>query len=327
MSLVVPHFDFSTLEPGVVLWPVLFGLGAYLVLTAQPIGRPKPDLAERLRRLDVDAWLRGEFDRPDRPPIFTSQVLEGLLRPVLDDVGRLLQSLLPRLGGAGGTETARMLALVLPGTDLAQFYGQKAGAGLIGLLLVPTLDLLGIYPFGPWPLWVAVAIGVICFLIPDWELDRRTARRRLQTLMELPAILDLLTLACSSGLSLEQALHEVARPDHGIMEGELYRVVREAAMGQRPLLAALEAMAERNGVPALTSVVSQLRMAADQGLPLAESLAVQADSLREQKRLRIIAEGGRASTLMIVPVVVFLLPVLFVVLLVPAAVELLHVVG
>src|SRR5712692_7202446 len=145
--------------------------------------------------------------------------------------------------------------------------------------------------------------------------------------MELPALLDLVTLGCSSGLSLEQALSDVARPGPGIVATELYRAVREAALGQRPLMEALTAMAERNGVPALASVVSQLRLATDQGLPLAESLALQADALREQKRLRIVAEGGQASIRMIIPVAVFILPVLFVVLLVPAAVALLHLAG
>ena len=41
----------------VVLLPLLFGFGLYLVLTAQPIGRPRPDLLERLRRLDVEERL------------------------------------------------------------------------------------------------------------------------------------------------------------------------------------------------------------------------------------------------------------------------------
>ena len=94
------------------------------------------------------------------------------------------------------------------------------------------------------------------------------------------------------------------------------------ALGGRSLIEALEAMAERNAVPELTRVVGQLRAAHEQGLPLAQTLAAQAEALRERKRLRIVEEGGKASVRMVLPVALFILPVLFVVLLWPAAEEL-----
>ena len=94
------------------------------------------------------------------------------------------------------------------------------------------------------------------------------------------------------------------------------------ALGQRSVIEALEAMAERNGLPELTRVVGQLRAGHDQGLPLAQTLAAQAEALREHKRLRIVEEGGKASVRMVLPVAVFILPVLFVVLLVPAGLQL-----
>src|SRR5436305_14834110 len=91
-------FDPSTLQLHVLVWPVLFGLGAYLLLTAQPIGRPKPDLAERLLRLDVDERIRMEIARREVRPIFASRLLVGILRPVLDVVDRMLRRYLARFG-------------------------------------------------------------------------------------------------------------------------------------------------------------------------------------------------------------------------------------
>jgi tight adherence protein C len=90
---------------------------------------------------------------------------------------------------------------------------------------------------------------------------------------------------------------------------------------------ALEAMAERNAVPELTSFASQVRAAHEQGIPLVHTLSVQAEALREQKRLRIVEEGGKATVRMILPVALFILPVLFVVLLAPAAIELMRLGG
>jgi len=93
------------------------------------------------------------------------------------------------------------------------------------------------------------------------------------------------------------------------------------------LTEALLALGERNGIPELTQVTSQLGSAYTQGIPLVQSLTVQAEALRERKRLRIVEEGGQATVRMLLPVAVFVMPVLFVVLLVPAAVELLHLAG
>ena len=148
MSHLLLVLDLSALEPRVLFWPVLFGLGAYLLLTAQPIGRPKPDLAERLQQLDVDERIRAELGRRDVRPIFASRLLEGMLRPVLDDVGRLVRAVLGRFGLAGGEELERKLRVARPGVEPVQFFGEKVVAGLIGFGLFPLMNGFGVHPFG-----------------------------------------------------------------------------------------------------------------------------------------------------------------------------------
>ena len=73
----------------------------------------------------------------------------------------------------------------------------------------------------------------------------------------------------------------------------------------------------------LAAVIGQLQAAHEQGLPL----AAHASALRERKRLRILQIGGEASVRMLLPVALFIFPVLFVVLLVPAGQELLRLGG
>ena len=327
MTLLVLPIDPGAFEPRLLIWPLLFGLGAYLLLTAQPIGRPKPDLTERLRRLDVDERVRAELGRREVRPIFATRWLEGVLRPILDDLGRLLRSVLGRFGLGGGAELERKLRVARPGVEPMQFFGEKLASGLIGWAIFPLMNALGIHPFGSWPVWAWLAGFVVGFLAPDWQLEQRLARRRTRCVMELPIILDMLTIATSAGLALEQALGQLARQSAGTVAQELQQVTREMALGQRTLVEALDALAERNAVPELTGLAGQLRAAHEQGLPIVQVLATQAEALREQKRLRIVEEGGKASVRMIIPVAVFILPVLFVVLLVPAAVELIHLGG
>ncbi len=142
--------------------------------------------------------------------------------------------------------------------------------------------------------------------------------------MELPVLCDMLTICTSAGLALEQALNVVARQSGGLMAQELQQVSREVALGQRPLLDSLDGMAERNGVPELSRFVSQLQAAHEQGIPVVQALSEQSEALREEKRQRVVAEGGRATVRMLLPVAAFILPVYFVVLLGPAVMQVAH---
>ncbi len=317
-------FDPRLLHPQAVLLSLLFAVGAFLLLTTQPVGRPRPDLGERLRRLDVDERIRlAEQGRRVERPLFASRLLEGMLRPVLEDTGRLARTLLGRIGLAGGRELERRLQVARPGVEPVQFFGEKVTAGLVLGAVFPLMNAFGVRPFGAWPVWLWLVGFVLGFLAPDWDLEQRLVARRGLVLMELPTILDMVTLATSAGMALEQALEEVGRQSEGAVARELRIVGRELALGRRrDLLEALGAMAERVGVPELDRVVSRLSAAYEQGLPLAQALATQAQSLRERQRLHVVEEGGKATVRMLLPVALLILPALFVVVLVPAAVEL-----
>jgi tight adherence protein C len=313
--------DPAVLTPGALLWPALLGLSLYLLVTSQPVGKPKPGLAERLRRLDVDERLRMELRRRAVRPYFASRLLEGMLRPVAEDCGALLRALLGRFGLAGGAELERALRVLRPGVEPVQFFGEKVVLSFVGLAFFPTATALGLSPFGPWPLWAWATTGALGFILPDWDLARKLAARRTAALFELAPLVDMLSVAVAAGLGLEQALLEVAGRSRGLVGEELLRASREAALGQARLVDALEAVARRNGLPELSALVGRLRAAHEQGLPLVQTLGAQAEALREQRRLRLVEEGGKATVMMVAPTALFLLPVLLVVLLLPAVVQ------
>jgi tight adherence protein C len=314
----------TAVDPRVVVLPLVLGLGLFLVLTAQPFGRPRPDLGERLRRLDVDERMRmAELGRQAAPPLFASKLLENMLRPVVEDIGRVARGALLRLGLAGGRELAVRLRVIRPGVDMVQFMGEKVAAGFIVAGTFPLMSLLHITPFGPWPVWTWLVGFATGFLLPDWDLERRAVRRRGLVLMELPTVLDMLTLATSAGMALEQALEEVARQSDGVVAQEVRLVARELALGRRRNLPeAFVGLAERLGTPEVNQVLGRLSAAYEQGLPLGQALPAHAQALRERQRLHVVEEGGKASVRMLLPVALLILPALFVVVLVPAAAEL-----
>ncbi len=314
----------QALDGRLILLPLLLGFGVYLVLTTLPFGRPKRDLGERLRRLDVDERIRmDELGRHTRQRLFTSRLLENMLRPVVEDAGRMLRVVVVRLGVGGGRELELRLHVVRPGVDVAQFMGEKVAAGVIVAATFPLMNVLRLTPFGAWPVWMWLVAFAFGFVLPDLDLERRAKRRRGLVLMELPTILDMLTLATSAGMALEQALEEVARQSEGVVAQELRVVARELALGQRRNLPdALGGLAERLGLPEVNQILGRMSAAYEQGLPLGQTLPAQAQALRERQRLHVVEEGGKASVRMLLPVALLILPALFVVVLLPAAAEL-----
>jgi tight adherence protein C len=179
--------------------------------------------------------------------------------------------------------------------------------------------MIGIHPFGASPIWLWAALGLMGFAVPDWYLARKGKGRRTRMVMELPAVLSMLAIALAAGRSIEEAVARVSEGSDGELARELQRVRRELRYGQRYLVPALRAMADRNRIPELQTVVGHIEAASNLGLTLTEVLRTQAAALRERKRLYIVEEGGKGSIRMVIPVAVFILPVLFVILLAPAA--------
>ena len=273
-------------------------LGLYLVLTSLPFGRPKRDLGERLRRLDVDERIRVRRAGPaGRAALFASRLLENMLRP--DRRGRwgVLRASCVRLGLGGGRELEARLRVVRPGVEVVAVPGRKSRRrrdrrGDVSAhepAAHHVRSARGRCGCG----WSAFGVG---FVLPDWDLQRRAARRRGLVLMELPTILDMLTLATSAGMALEQALEEVARQSDGVVAHELRLVARELALGQRRNLPeALDGLAERLGTPEVDHILGRMSAAYEQGLPLGQALTAHAQALRERQRLHMVEEGGKTA--------------------------------
>lgn len=320
--------------PSVLVWPTLLALGVYLVATGQQLVlRSKPDLNERLRRMDVRTLLRdAETQRragfgATRARLFRVALLEEVCRPGLDRLGRGLQVVLTRLGLAQDAALQKQLDLVRPGVEVAQFQAERAALALGGFLFFPTLAALGLHPF-PYPPGLWLALCVPGFLWPSLDLRGRVRTRRERVVGELAPVLDLLVIALAAGTSPEQAFAYVAGTAEGVLAEELRLALRAVALGQEPdLIVALEHLADRNDVNELVLLVGQLRGTYREGDRVLAVLDAAAEELREQERLRLIAESGRTMVRMVLPIAVCILPVLFVVVLAPAGAQLLRVAG
>jgi tight adherence protein C len=190
--------------------------------------------------------------------------------------------------------------------------GKVLTAALATLVITVAWSPAGVAPF-----FVLCAAGGIGFVLPDTWLSDRILQRQRSVLRELPFYLDVITLAVESGLNLASALSQAAdKGPPGPLRAELERVLRDLRTG-RLRAEALRAMAERLALPAVGSLVSALIVAEQQGSALAPILRAQAEQRRNERFQRAEKLAMEAPVKMLLPLLVFIFPCTFAVLLFP----------
>lgn len=174
-----------------------------------------------------------------------------------------------------------------------------------------------------------VVAGILGWLLPRQILYRLVARYRRRLQEALPDTIDLLGIVLGTGLSLDQALMRVSEEMQHIypeLASEFYTVVMQVKAGQERSKA-FNALVRRTGVEDVKSLAAMIVQSERFGTSLAQALKVYAESLRTRRRLRAEAAIGKAGIKMLFPIVLFILPALFVVVLVPALISILRNLG
>ena len=304
---------------GAIFIGLLFGSGALLVLTSQPIGAARTPLAVRLEALRPDQPV--EIVEP-KTPVFRTFIFEELLRPVLQKAGDWMLAAARHLGLDLG-QTAARLRITGDSGGLGLFLGLKIAAGLVGLAIFPAAASLGIFP--STPSWVWLGFGFIWFLMPDALLRAKAEARRRELREGLARLADLLSLSVSAGLGLEGALEEVALAFQGPLSDELRHALRKSRLHSEPASAAIGRIASELQLAEAEPLAAALDAAESHGIAVSQVLRTQARSIRERRRLELIEEAERAQVRMALPVGLLILPAFFVLILYPAAVQLLQV--
>jgi tight adherence protein C len=297
----------------------LFGTGMLLVLTAQPLGAPRSSLAKRLAALAPEV-------NPDPPrarePAFRTRLFEETLRPALERSGDGIARVLGRLGLDLRSTEERLRAAGDRG-GLALFEGQKLAGALIGFSFLPAASSLGLAPTTPVWLWLAAAAGG--FFLPEAALRRRAEARRRRMRQDLVHFAELASLAVSAGLGIEGAID--AASGEGPLFDELRRLLREVRLRGESASEAISRLPGEVGLPDAESLAAAIGSAAEHGTAITQALRAQARALRERRRLELVEAAERAQVRMLLPVGLLILPAFFVVVLYPAAVQLLRLTG
>jgi len=173
--------------------------------------------------------------------------------------------------------------------------------------------------------FVMVVAGILFgWLLPDVLVNSRIRQRKEQVSKELPEVLDLLTVCIEAGLGFDGALKKVVEKSKGVLADELYLVLQEISMG-KPRRNALRDMADRLAVDDLSNFVGSIIMAEQLGISIGNVMRLQARDVRQKRRQRIEEQAMKAPVKMLVPLVFFVFPAIFIVLLGPAIIQIMRV--
>ncbi|MFC9690853.1 type II secretion system F family protein [Kribbella sp. NPDC056951] len=282
----------------------LFGAGLLIVVRRLPfLRRPTPDdrIAPYLRDIDGSEVFLGAV--ASNSPFYAILRLFG---PSLRSGARRLERV---LGGANSIR--RRLARAGLERTVEEFRIEQLlwGTAAFGAALIVSLLAVAFGVGNPIGMLVFCAVvGVVGVLARDTYLTTQVRRRERRLLAELPTVAELLALSVAAGEGPAAALDRVARSCRGDLADELKQVLAETRAGDT-LVRALDALAGRTGLMALSRFADGLAVALERGTPLADVLRAQAGDIREAGRRELIESGARREVAMMVPVIFLVLPV------------------
>jgi tight adherence protein C len=240
----------------------------------------------------------------------------------------LLQSLGERMGKGRNEKTTRLWLIqagYLNVNAVPIYWGARLGMVLVmaavGMLLIPLFK----------PTLNAVLLGSIWFgsvgwIVPPFVVRRRLTRRQKEVQRALPDALDMLVVCVEAGLGLNQALLRVADEIHYVsplLSEQIIMVNLEIRAGTARE-DALRMLAERTGLPDVSSLVAMLIQTDRFGTSVANALRVQSHSLRTKRRQRAEEAAAKTAIKLVFPLVLCVFPALFVVILGPALIQILE---
>ncbi len=194
--------------------------------------------------------------------------------------------------------------------------------GIAGLFLAITSDsdilmkatMLAMFP-------------MVGFRLPDMNIKRLAKKRAEAVTYALPDIIDLLTVCVEAGLGLDSAISRVAtEQEHAapVLAQEFKRVGKDILAGV-PRADAFRSLSKRVSSPELRSFMGLLIQSDKLGTSIGQSLKVYSDAMRTKRRQKAEEMAAKASIKMTIPLVLFILPATFIVILTPAALSIIKV--
>jgi tight adherence protein C len=243
---------------------------------------------------------------------------QRVLVPVVGTAGRVARRVTP-IDTRDRVATRLSLAGGPAGWDAERVLAFK----VIGAVSGVAIGFVATTAFALSPFISIVAIGLLAFagfVLPDSVLNRKVDGRQKEILKTLSDTLDLLTISVEAGLSLNAAISQVVQNVPGVLSSEFARMLQEIQLGV-PRSEAFRHLADRTDVEELNGFALAMIQADVFGVSIASVLRTQAQQLRIKRRQAAEAKAQQTPVKIVFPLVLCILPALFVVIIGPGAIK------
>lgn len=273
----------------------------------------------RIINMRLDRIARDE--QKEKEHELNQSLFTRVIRPMMDDVSKFVIKITPKeivnilekkvaMAGEPMGLTVKdwisvqgAVILCLPVVTISIGYSFNAGAKNI-LLIV----------------FAEVGLGLI---LPNFVLSKNIGDRQKKIENSLPDVLDLLTVSVEAGLGFDGALAKVIDKMPGPLAIEFENVLQEMKVGKQKR-DALKDMAGRVGVQDLTTFIGSVIQADQLGVSIGNVLRIQSQQMREKRRQRAREKAMKAPVKMLIPMVLFIFPTIFTVLIGPVVIRIMN---
>jgi tight adherence protein C len=172
-----------------------------------------------------------------------------------------------------------------------------------------------------FPYWFCICIGMFGAYFPHMYCRMETNQRYLSVVADLPFFIDLMALSTEAGLDFITSIQRIVeKADTSVLAQEFSIVLKDIKLGSARA-DALKSFAKRLDIPEITSFVAVVNDADYTGASIAQVLKDQSSQMRLERFVRAEKAGAKASQLMLVPMIIFVMPAVFIVVFAPVILQ------
>lgn len=265
--------------------------------------------------------IQSMFPSYDSDEVFKKSLFQRIIRPTYEEILKFIGNIAPQeikqkyeriINYAGSPKNTTFINI---------FINQ-----LIGFLLFGGISFYIFSQRGKLNFPLIICASIIGFIFPVSLIRIKADKRQKKIKMELPNMLDLLYVSVEAGLSFDTALKKTAEKMPGPLSEEIGKVLDEISKG-RSRRESLRGMVLRTGVEDLSYFVTSIIQTEQLGSNIANMLRIQANTMRQKRKQRAEEAAMKVPIKMMFPLVFFILPSLFIVVLGPAIIKIASVIN
>jgi len=294
---------------------MVFALATIVVLAVALIMKTERQvMLDRVHRYGYEEVSEASVLTDDLTPPFS----ERIIRPALQRIGQMRGSM-TRQEMSDATRR-RLESAGRPHNLSPMEFSALKGIGCVVMLLA-SIGITSVTEYGrSQEILVVLVLTSLGYYMPEKWLSGKIVARKNEIQRSLPNTIDLLNVSIEAGLGFDAAIARIVEKTTGPLADEFGRALQEMRMG-KARVDALRSMAHRADVPELVGLVAAVYQAEELGASLTKVLRVQGEMIRSKRRMRAREVAAKLPVKMLFPLVFFIFPSIFIVILGPGAIQ------